>query len=252
MDPSKALAAIPAGLRQPLLAEYRSIVKNFSEHKWSPSELSGGKFCEVVHTLLDGHAKGTYPTKPIKPKNFVNACRKLESNTGVPRSFQILIPRILPALYEVRNNRGVGHTGGEVNPNFMDASLVLSMSNWVMAELVRVFHNLSTEDAQSLVDSLAERHVPLIWQGEHVNRILDSKMKLTDQVLVFLAASPGPLKTEDLLVWTEYTNRSNFFRSLKTLHKNRLVELSGNHNLVELLPPGEKKAAVIIEKSQDR
>src|SRR5215831_12151768 len=134
MSAQDALAAIPVGLRQPLLTEYQSIVQNFSEHRWSPSELSGGKFCEIVFTILDGHAKSAYPTKPAKPKNFVQACRQLESHAHVPRSFQILIPRLLPALYEVRNNRGVGHVGGDVDPNHMDATFVLASCSWVMAE----------------------------------------------------------------------------------------------------------------------
>ena len=125
IQPADALNAIPAGLRTPLLKEYESIVQNYMERRWSPSELSGGLFCEIVYTILDGHAKGSYASKPTKPSNFVGACKKLESNTGVPRSFQILIPRLLPALYEIRNNRGVGHVGGDVDPNHMDAQAVL-------------------------------------------------------------------------------------------------------------------------------
>src|SRR6266851_1018203 len=76
------------------------------------------------------------------------------TNIHVPRSFQILIPRLLPALYEVRNNRGVGHIGGDVDPNHMDATFVISSCNWVMAELVRVYHDLSTNEAQEIVDTL--------------------------------------------------------------------------------------------------
>jgi hypothetical protein len=49
---AQALAAIPSGLRLPLIAEYQSIVQNYSEHRWSPSELSGGKFCEIVFAIL--------------------------------------------------------------------------------------------------------------------------------------------------------------------------------------------------------
>jgi hypothetical protein len=120
--PTAALAAIPNGLRLPLLSEYQSIAQNYAEHRWSPAELSAGIFCEIVYTILDGHAKGSYPAHPSKPADFVGACRKLEQNIHVPRSFQILIPRLLPALYEVRNNRGVGHTGGDVDPNHMDAT----------------------------------------------------------------------------------------------------------------------------------
>jgi len=57
----------------------------------------------------------------------------------------------------VRNNRNVGHVGGDVDPNHMDAVAVMSMSNWIMGEIVRVFHRLpTTSEAQQLVDALAE------------------------------------------------------------------------------------------------
>ena len=126
MSAQNALSAIPDGLRLSLLSEYGSIVQNYSEHRWTPSELSGGKFCEIVFTILDGYAKGSYAVSPSKPSDFVAACRQLEQNKHVPRSFQILVPRLLPALFEVRNNRGVGHVGGDVDPNHMDATFVLS------------------------------------------------------------------------------------------------------------------------------
>src|SRR5438876_6301495 len=102
------LSAIPTGLREPLFSEFNSLIQNYLESRWRPSELSAGLFCEIVFTILTGYAAGRFPPKPSKPRDFVAACRALENNTKVPRSFRILIPRILPALYEVRNNRGVG------------------------------------------------------------------------------------------------------------------------------------------------
>jgi hypothetical protein len=81
VDPPDALSAIPPGLRDPLLEEYRTIVQNFLEQRWLPTELSGGRFSEIVYTIL---------------------------------------------------------------PNHMDSVAVLSMANWIMAELVRVVHNLTT------------------------------------------------------------------------------------------------------------
>src|SRR5665213_495497 len=165
-----ALSAIPEGLRRPLLAEYQSIVQNFSEHRWSPAELSGGKFCEIVFTILDGHAKSAYASAPKKPRAMDQACKLLENNSHVPRSFQILIPRLLPALFEVRNNRGVGHAGGDVDPNHMDAVFVLMNCSWIMAELVRVFHNVTIPEAQDIVDKFAERRTPLLWIGDNMRR----------------------------------------------------------------------------------
>jgi hypothetical protein len=162
VTPAQALSPIPQGLRDPLLEEYQGIVQNYLERKWLPSELSGGRFCEIVYTILDGFASTSYAASPSKPANFPHACRRLENNSSVPRSFQILIPRMLPALYEIRNNRGVGHVGGDVDPSHMDATAVLGMVNWIMAELVRVFHRLPTSEAQQVVDQLVDRRIPIV------------------------------------------------------------------------------------------
>jgi hypothetical protein len=238
VDPVQALATVPPGLRDPLLTEYQSIVQNYMERRWSPAELSGGKFCEIVHTILDGHAKGNYPVSPYKPRDFVAACRALESNSHVPRGFQILIPRILPALYEVRNNRGVGHVGGDVDSNQMDATGVISMCNWVMGELVRVFHGLTSQGAQALVDDLAERRIPLVWQRGEMRRVLDPALSLKDQLLILIASSTSKVETAVLLDWSGYNNKSYFNTVLSRLHDDRMVELSKDYRNVGVLPPG--------------
>jgi hypothetical protein len=161
IDPTKMLSAIPASLRDRLLETYREIASNFAEHRWSPSELEGGKFCEVVYWICHGFITGTYVATPTKPGNMKADSNALERNsdTGKPgdHSLRILIPRMLPALYDIRNNRGVGHVGGDVNPNFMDASAVYSMASWILAELVRVFHNVKTDEAEAAVNGLGQR-----------------------------------------------------------------------------------------------
>ena len=135
---SSALGMIPEGLRTPLLKAYNEIHTNFRERRWEPSELNGGKLCEIVYTIINGYIAGTFPPKPAKPSNMVSACQALEQTPAgaTQRSVRIQIPRILVALYEIRNNRNVGHVGGDVDPNEMDAVAVLYMSRWIMAELV--------------------------------------------------------------------------------------------------------------------
>ena len=248
---SDALNAVPAGLRNPLLAEYSSIVQNYFEGRWSPSELSGGRFCEIVYTILLGHSTGTYAAAPSKPDDFVGACRALEKNKLVPRSFQILIPRLLPALYEIRNNRGVGHVGGDVDPNHMDATAVLSLSNWVMAELVRVFHSCTTHDAQRLVEAIVERRVPLVWDVGNAKRVLNPSLEFRDQVLLLLAATPGGVEVEELQRWVEYTDKGYFRRSLRKWHGDRLIEFHENVGTVEILPPGLRRVEEIAASGFD-
>ncbi len=240
------LGLLPTGLRDRLLEEYQNILHSFSENRWLPSELSGGRFCEIVFTVLEGHASGSYPDTPKKPQDFVGACRRLEQNTHVPRSFQILIPRLLPTLFEVRNNRGVGHVGGDVNPNYMDAAFVVASCSWVMGELVRVLHDVTIGEAQSLVDHLAQRRVPLIWEGPDTRRVLLPTLKVQSQILLLLATSTSPVRTSELLRWIEYRNVRYFRTLLRRMHSQRLVELYDDEKCVEILPPGTEEAAKII------
>ena len=158
-----------------------------------------------------------------------DACQALEkvpSSTKLvgDRSFRILIPRLLPGLYEIRNNRGVGHIGGDVNPNLMDATAVYNLASWILAELVRIFHGVSTRDAQEVVNGLVERKSSLIWEIEDVKRVLDPKMPIREQVLLLLHQKLGWLSDKELVSWTEYSNATVFRAKVLTpLHEFGLL-----------------------------
>src|SRR6266705_5334189 len=100
----KILGQLPKGLRNELVSAYGEVVRNYRERRWEPSELNGGKLCEIVYTVLRGHVDGRFPSKASKPANMVDACKALEqSNARLPRSVRVQIPRMLVALYEIRN-----------------------------------------------------------------------------------------------------------------------------------------------------
>ena len=248
---SQALSAIPAGLRDPLLTEYQTIVQNWLEQRWLPSELHGGRLSETVYTILDGQAKKSYATKPSKPANFAEACKKLENNklAHVPRSFQILIPRILPALYEIRNNRNVGHVGGDVDPNHMDSMMVLSMANWIMAELVRAFHGLKITEAQQVVDTLVEVRIPVVWSdGGGIKRVLRPELRLHEQILILVSVSVPDVSSKELLAWIEEDDKKYFMKTLRGLHAKRFVEFTESADKVKILPPGAKFVQDLVRK----
>jgi len=243
MNLSHILAAIPNGLREPLIKEYNEIVQNYLEHKWTSAELSGGRFSEIVFSILDGYGSANYAPAPFKPASMLAACQGLENNMNLPRSFRILIPRMLPVLYEIRNNRNVGHVGGDVDSNLMDSQAVVQMASWIMGELVRVFHNTTTAGAQKIVDSIASRKLPLVWEVNDVKRVLDSKIKLKEQILLFLSTGTGKVEVEKLVNWTEFTKKY-VLDTLRKMHAARFVEVSDGDTMVVILPPG----AVLIEK----
>jgi hypothetical protein len=256
LDPSKVLAGVPAGLRDPLFQCYQDIGTNFVEHRWEPSELNGGKFCEVVYSIVNGVISGHFPPKPSKPRNMLAACQALENtpaqaNRVGDHSLRVLIPRVLPALYDIRNNRGVGHVGGDVNPNLMDATVVYGMASWTLAELVRIFHGVPTKEAQETVDALVERKIGLVWEVEKFRRVLDPAMGKGDQALVLLYLRPSWVDEQDLFAWVEYSTKTLFRRNiLESFHKERLIEYDVNLRRAHISPLGSARVETQILKTR--
>jgi hypothetical protein len=255
IDPSRLLAGLPKPLRDTLLKSYQGIMSNYLERRWESSELNGGKFCEAVYSVINGAVTGSFPAKASKPANMVSACRALENAPANPnrvgdRSLRQYIPRALPLLYDIRNNRGVGHVGGDVDANHMDAEAVQSMASWVMAELVRIFHGVTTKAAQEAVDALVERKTPLIWEVGDVKRVLDPGMSAKNQVLTFLHHSTGWVSATDLFDWVEYSNASMFRSSVLTpLHTARLIEFDAKKDRARISPLGAKEVEKKLVKA---
>jgi hypothetical protein len=239
--PQQALTVLPAGLREDLLDEFAKILKNYSEGRWEPAELNGGKFAEAAYAVCRGYVDGSYRARAKKPREMLRACQALEQvpAADAPRSIRIQIPRMLVALYDIRNNRNVGHVGGDVDPNHMDATSVLQMAKWVVAELIRVLHQMPIEDAAELVEALVERETPLVWKIGDKKRVLEPGMRIRDKTLLLLHSTPGEVAESDIRSWVEAKNSTEYRRDiLGRLHTEKLVEYDAATRTVIISPTG--------------
>jgi hypothetical protein len=239
-SPESIFARLPSKLRLELVGAYTEVVRNFRERRWEPAELNGGKLSEVTYSILRGYVDGAMPPSATKPGNMLEACRALaQSPSTVPRSIRIQIPRTLIALYDMRNSRNVGHVGGDVDPNQMDAICVLGMCQWVVAELVRVLHGVDTDEATAVVNALVERQVPVVWQSGAKRRLLVTGLSWINQTLLLLYSVPGSCTEAELVSWLEHPDAAVFRRDvLRRAHRTRLLEYDAARGTVELLPPG--------------
>jgi hypothetical protein len=130
----------------------------------------------------------------------------------------------------------------------MDAFAVVAMASWVIAELVRVFHNLDVGEAQKAVDTLVERRLPTVWTDGNIRRVLRPDLHLKEQIMLLIVSCPDSVSVDDLFKWTDYKNRSHFNRVLRSLHESRLVELDQTVGKVTLLPPGADHVTDLIQK----
>jgi prophage antirepressor-like protein len=128
-----------------------------------------------------------------------------------------------------------------LDPSWAEA--VQAMASWVMAEVVRIFHAVSTKEAQETVDALVERKTPFVWELDGgVKRVLDPSMNAKNQVLTLLYQSTGWLSATDLCGWVEYSNASVFRSKVLTpLHKKRLIGFDTGRGRARIPPRGAKE-----------
>lgn len=241
-----ALAGVPdSKLRSKLIEAYLEVKRAQAEGRFDLAGLNAGKFCEVALRIAQQRVLGSSTPLGKKIANFADECRALVTSptAAAPESIREIIPRALVFLYTVRNKRGIGHVGGDVDANRVDALTMVQIADWVVCELIRLFHGLSLEEAQDIVDALSTRQLPIIWEVGGKKRVLRTGLSAADEVLLLLyAENQQAVLTEDLCSWVEYSNPSVFRRKvLQKLHSDRLVEYDTESELVHLSPKGVAK-----------
>lgn len=236
-----ALKVLPEGLKDPLIDEFEQALAEYRANDWEKVGLKAGKFCEIAYCICAGHAAGAFPAAASKPTNFLNSCLALEQhNKTGGRSLCIQVPRILLGLYELRNNRAIGHVSKEISPNHMDAEFFLRGMKWVMAEFVRQFSQLPLDDSHALVEVVTARTFHIVWSDGDIRRVLEPGKTASQKVLILLYAEARPVKVAQLQTWIEYKNGTDFKRKvLKDLHKKALIQFDETKGMAEILPPGQ-------------
>src|SRR5688572_19963302 len=112
------------------------------------SAVEGGRFCEAAFRALEelaGRPK-TPLGKQLDTDKLISALANL-STTSHPDAIRLHIPRSLRVVYDIRNKRDAAHLADGIDPNLQDATLVVSVLDWVLSELVRLVHNVSPNEA---------------------------------------------------------------------------------------------------------
>jgi hypothetical protein len=252
----KALGNLPKKFRSRIIKEYQDIKKRYSEalfdDEFDVPGLSTGKLVETILRFLQYHLTGSFIPFGTHIANFPDECRKLIILPKAPdqESLRIIIPRCLAFTYTLRGKRGIGHVGGDVEANSIDAATIVRLCDWIICELIRIFHNLSLEEAQDIVNALSTRILPDIWEVAGKKRVLrtDLNAKQKSLLLAYTDVQSG-LLVEDLFLWVEYSNLAVFKRKvLKPLHEAKLIEYDKESEAVFLSPLGVQEVESKILK----
>lgn len=247
------LEKIPASFRNRIVKEYLNVKIRFRKGDFDSSGLSCGKFCEENLRMLQHTLTGTHVGFAEEIRNFQGEIIKLEKVDKVVgnNSLRVIIPRALAFLYTLRNKRNIGHSGGEVEANQIDSLTIGKISDWVICELIRIFHDKSLEEAQQIVDFISSREIPVIWEVNGKKRVLKENSSAKEKVMLLTYSQEEQgVFFEDLISWVEYQNKTDFkSKVLNPLHREGMIEFDKELNMIFLSPKGSKKVEEFFLKA---
>ncbi len=141
------------------LKHYSATIEKFVAGDWEGTSQKAGKFVEAVTKALMLHCGKTIEN----PRKFSagREMRQLEHAGGTfPEAIRLVIPRAGIFVYDIVSNRGGRHDPHDVDANEMDATTVVPMISWMLAEMVRFCSGADPAAAMSLIKELATKTYP--------------------------------------------------------------------------------------------
>ncbi len=242
-------SGVPTELVDELHEAFAEAKRRFYRDDLRPSEIEGARFSEAAFRILEWKAAGSFTSLGDTMPKVPTLMGRLEQATSAPESVRLHIPRALRVIYDFRNKRDVAHLADGINPNFQDATLVVHNMEWVMAELVRLFHNVSANEAHGMIVDLVSKDVPLIQEFDGFPRVL-KQLKASDHVLVLLywRGAEGA-SVPELIRWVRAPMRANLRRTLAQLDAKDLVHLAGSSYRLTRLGEADVEERKLLEPS---
>jgi hypothetical protein len=244
---SSLTSEYPAEVVNLLLGNYLSAIGEYRKENWKYVGNEIGQFVECSRRMIEYKITGQYTPLTVKLAIFNEKILNQWENspTTIPEEYRIIIPRIIYAMYCIRNKRGMIHKN-QIDPNRMDATVLLSNTKWVLAEFFRLTSNKTFNETIDIIDSIISKETSVVWDNGTLLRILDTKMSCANQILCLLYLKNNQTD-KDLLKAIEYSNPSRFKGILYTLHKLREIEFSSS--ICTISPKGIQKAELILNKN---
>jgi hypothetical protein len=152
-------------------------------------------------------------------------------------AIRLHIPRSLRLVYDIRNKRDAAHLADDIDPNLQDATLVIATIDWVLAEFIRLYHNVTADQTSKLVNDIVKRVAPVVQDFAGFLKVLNPKLAASDHCLVLLyQRGEDGAKEEELLKWVRPKMRANLKRTLNGLvHEKDYVHLTGDDYFITRL-----------------
>lgn len=235
-----------------ILNYFLSCVQKFEENDWENSLIKAGKFIEVIVKLLWTYCGKSLPTrqKDFKAGLYAKTIIDQVDIATLPEDgLRLQIPRACIFVYDITSNRGARHDSDEMNPNEMDATVILPICSWILAELVRLSakYSININEAKRIVDFLIERRYPVFEEIEGRIYVNNEKFNSAPECSLLILYKLYPKRVSKGIL-LDLLKRHDFKQTaLKFDRLMPYVDVDENGNIL-LRATGRKKAEYILNK----
>ena len=217
---------IDKNIVEDLVNSYEEIKNEFINNNYVEVHSKSGKFVENVFIILNFIITNkTIGELKLGDINKISKKLKNANDSKYAESIRLLIPDIARSLiYQPRSKMGAVHKK-PVTPDFIDAKLTISASDWIMAELLRQYDTREVKKIQQLINNVVMDHIPIIQKiGEEI--FVDAHVRCNEEILIILYQNTNGLTKKEIYAAIKHFDRSTVFRNLKKMEKSRCVFLT--------------------------
>ena len=256
---SGSMAPDPAALLAPQFAaaskhttaallHFDNAVNDYGKGDWEGCIAKAGKFVEALLKALGVHCSVVFEEgRKFKADKLMTDLSQLPQGS-FDDTLRLLMPRACRVIYDIASNRGARHDPHEVNPNSMDANVVMPLASWLLAEAIRYAQKgaVDPSGAEQLVGSLTERRYSVVEKVDGRVYLHAAKKSARDVALVVLAQQhPKRMDPKELV---EAVERNGFTPANAKVAVKRIQTVvdSDGSGAVRLLTTGLGQAEEII------
>jgi hypothetical protein len=230
-----------------LLESYEKALIEYKKGEWNNTLLFSGKFVENVFRILHYATRKEIIREIESIQDEIEKLRSLSKNE-FDESIRIIIPRIASSIpYTLRSKRNVAHFKS-VDPTYIDATLSITACDWILAELIRLYHTSDETKIYEMLNIIIRKKMPFVERhgGE---LFITKRLGCKGEILLLLLENPdGSGRNEIGKTLGKYYTQPTITEAIQNLIEERFVAYSEITKKYYITGPGELELTNIISK----
>jgi len=209
---------IPSTIVEELLSHHNALKTAFRLQDWEKCLVRGGKLSETIMRAIHFIRVG----RDVQQISVDTEINEIGKRNDFPESIRLLVPRAVRVLYDHRNRRGGAHSS--FDPNAMDCAMIVSIADWTIGELVRVYCTSDPDKAMKFVTGVTARIIPIVEKIGEDYVVLKKEISARLEICwILYSRYPERTTSEQLEKWITDHSEDNLSTSLRNMRKAKLV-----------------------------